>query len=331
MAFRIQVPGLEKFVIHHAPPLHYNSPMIQHPFGNTGFDVSILGFGSAPIGYLNAEQDRVSTILNLMLDSGVNLIDTGASYPGSEQLIAKAIGHRRSEFIIVTKCGGKLPDLTEASWTPALIAKTVDRSLKNLAVDQIDVMLLHSCDLKVLKDGGVIEPLVKARESGKIKFLGYSGDNEAAAYAAGLDDVAVIETSINITDQINLQKVLPICRARNLGVLAKRPIANAAWKDPATQQGIYKSYSKVYTDRLAQMKLTPKDLGFTEADWTEIALRFTLSQPGVHTAIIGTQNPDNARANIALANKGPLTDDVVEKIKEAFAIADPDGHWSGQT
>jgi aryl-alcohol dehydrogenase-like predicted oxidoreductase len=305
--------------------------MIQHPFGNTGFDVSILGFGSAPIGYLNAEQDRVSTILNLMLDSGVNLIDTGASYPGSEQLIAKAIGHRRSEFIIVTKCGGKLPDLTEASWTPALIAKTVDRSLKNLAVDQIDVMLLHSCDLKVLKDGGVIEPLVKARESGKIKFLGYSGDNEAAAYAAGLDDVAVIETSINITDQINLQKVLPICRARNLGVLAKRPIANAAWKDPATQQGIYKSYSKVYTDRLAQMKLTPKDLGFTEADWTEIALRFTLSQPGVHTAIIGTQNPDNARANIALANKGPLTDDVVEKIKEAFAIADPDGHWSGQT
>jgi aryl-alcohol dehydrogenase-like predicted oxidoreductase len=185
--------------------------------------------------------------------------------------------------------------------------------------------------LKTLKDGGLIEPLTKARDAGKIKFLGYSGDNEAAAYAAGLDDVAVIETSINITDQINIEKVLPICRARNLGVLAKRPIANAAWKDPSLQQGLYKAYSKVYTERLAQMKLNPADLGYTDADWTEIALRFTLSQAGVHSALIGTQNIDNARKNIEIAGKGPLPDDVVKKIRDAFTTADPDGRWAGQT
>jgi aryl-alcohol dehydrogenase-like predicted oxidoreductase len=305
--------------------------MLKHPFGKTGFDVSVLGFGSAPIGYLNAEQEKAGAILNFMLDSGVNLFDTGASYPGSEQMIGKALGHRRDEIVVVSKCGGKLPDIAEAMWTPALITKTVDRSLKTLAMDHLDVMLLHSCDLKVLKDGGLIEPLVKAREAGKIKFLGYSGDNEAAAYAAGLDEVAVIETSINIVDQINIEKVLPICRARNLAVLAKRPIANACWKDPATQQGIYKAYSKIYTERLGQMNLKPADLGFTDHEWTEIALRFTLSQPGVHSALIGTQNPENAKANIALAEKGPLPPEVVKKIQSAFHDADPDGRWTGQT
>jgi aryl-alcohol dehydrogenase-like predicted oxidoreductase len=305
--------------------------MEKRPFGNTGFDVSVLGFGSAPIGYLSADQERASAILNLMLDCGVNLIDTGAAYPGSEELIGKAIGHRRSEFFIVTKCGGKLPDLSERMWSPELISKTVDRSLAKLGVEQLDVMLLHSCDLKVLKDGGVIEPLVRAREAGKIKFLGYSGDNEAAAYAAGLDDIAVIETSINVVDQVNLKKVLPVCRERNLGVLAKRPIANAAWKDLSQQQGLYKTYAKVYTERLAATKLKPSDLGFTDADWPEIALRFTLTQPGVHSAIIGTQSLQNARANLALAEKGPLPAEVVEKIQAAFAAADPDGRWTGQT
>ena len=305
--------------------------MEKRLLGKTGYEVSVLGFGSAPIGYLNAEQEKASSILNLLLDSGVNLFDTGASYPGSEQMIGKALGHRRDEIVVVSKCGGKLPDLEEKMWTPEIITKTVDRSLKNLAMDYLDVMLLHSCDLKMLQDGGLIAPLVKARDAGKIRFLGYSGDNDAAAYAAGLDEVAVIETSINLTDQINIHAVLPICRARNLGVLAKRPIANAAWKDISQQQGLYKTYAKTYTDRLAKMQLSPSDLGFTDADWSEIALRFTLSQPGVHSALIGTQNIDNARKNIAITGKGPLPAEVLKKITDAFQTADPDGRWTGQT
>ena len=305
--------------------------MTNRPFGNTGLSVSPLGFGSAPIGYLNADQDRATAILNLMLDGGVNLIDTAAGYPDSEQMIGKAIGHRRGEFVIVSKCGQKLADVEDKNWTPALIEKTVDRSLRNLGVEQLDVMLLHSCDLKTLKDGGVIEPLIRARDAGKIEFVGYSGDNDAAAYAAGLDDIAVIETSVNVVDQVNLDRVLPVCRARNVGVLAKRPIANAAWKDLSQQQGLYKTYAKTYTERLAKTGLTPEALGFGAGDWPEIALRFTLSQPGVHCAIIGTQSEANAAANLALAAKGPLPADVVQKIRDAFHAADPAGAWAGQT
>jgi aryl-alcohol dehydrogenase-like predicted oxidoreductase len=308
--------------------------MKRSRFGRTGFDVSPLGFGAAPIGYLQTERDRVGQILNLLLDNGLNLIDTAASYPGSEEVIAETVGARRDQFVLVTKCGTKLPDLDGEPFSADLVSKTVDRSLRRLRVEQIDVMLLHSCDLKTLQQGDALGALVKAREQGKIKFAGYSGDNEAAAYAAALPDVAVIETSVSIADQRNIDVVLPVARKHDVGVLAKRPVANAAWKDVDQQQGLYKNYAKTYTDRLRQMRLDPAKLGFAgapEEAWPELALRFTFGQPGVHCAIIGTTNPDNARKNIDYAEKGPLPNDVATKIREAFETADLEGTWMGQT
>ena len=98
--------------------------MRKVPFGKTGLDVSVLGFGAAPIGYLDTERERVARILNLMLDAGVNLIDTASNYPGSEEAIADTVGHRRGEYVLVSKCGPKLPDLEERAWSPELIGKT---------------------------------------------------------------------------------------------------------------------------------------------------------------------------------------------------------------
>jgi len=306
--------------------------MRKTPFGKTGYSVSPLGFGAAPVGYLKTEQERIARILNLLLDSGVNLLDTAASYPGSEQAIGKAVGHRRKEFVLVSKCGGKLPDVSAAPWSEANITATVDRALKNLQTDHLDVMLLHSCDEAELRKGHALAALVKARDAGKIRFAGYSGDNAAAACAAELPDIAVVETSISIADQVNIDLVLPKAQKHQIGVLAKRPIANAAWKELKDQKGLYQGYAKTYHDRLRKMQLDPAKLGFTGPHaWSELALRFTLSQPGVHCAIIGTTNPDNAKANIELVEKGPLPADVIAKVRQAFAAADADLSWTGQT
>ena len=95
--------------------------------------------------------------------------------------------------------------------------------------------------------------------------------------------------------QLNIDAVLPKAAANRAGVLAKRPLANAAWKDPDRQPGMYKSYASTYTQRLAKMGLDPAELGFPgppETVWPELALRFTLGQPDVHCAIIGTTNPE---------------------------------------
>ena len=307
----------------------------QVPFGKTGFQVSQLGFGAAPAAYLGTDEQQAVDTINRLLDGGMNVLDTAASYPGSESFLGKHFSARRKDYVLVSKCGGKIPESDAPAWSAALIEASVDRSLRQLNTDVIDVMLLHSCDLKTLQKGEALGALIEARKAGKIRFAGYSGDNEAVAWAAEHPEIAVIEMSVNLVDQINLEQALPHARANDIGVIAKRPIANAGWKDASQQPGMYKSYAAEYTKRFAQLKLTPADVGFGNAPpeqaWPEIALRFTLSFPGVHTAIIGTTNPKHADANLRFVQNGPLPPDVVEKIRAAYRRADPRGQWKGQT
>lgn len=310
--------------------------METRSFGKTGLEVSVLGFGGAPIGYLETEQRQVAEILALLLDRGVNVIDTAASYPGSEEAIGKAVAGRRDEYVLISKCGQAFEDLPGEAWSPEVITATVDRSLRRLQTDRLDVMLLHSCDLATLQQGDALGALLQARDAGKVRFIGYSGDNEAAAWAAEQADVAVIETSINLCDHANIDLVLPRAKAHQVGVIAKRPIANAAWKDLSEQRGIYTDYARTYSERLAKMRITPADLGFDgpagEA-WSKLALRFTLSFPEVQTAIIGSTNPRHVEANLATAAEGPLSPDAVSKLREAFRRAESEAgeRWWGQT
>ena len=310
--------------------------MEMRGFGKTGLEVSALGFGGGPVGYLETDRQEVADILNTILDRGVNLIDTAAAYAGSEEAIGGAIGHRRDDYVLVSKCGRSYDDIEGEAWSAQCIEQTIDRSLRRLKTDHLDVMLLHSCDLEVLQRGEAVGALVKARDAGKIRFAGYSGDNEAAVHAVGLDDIAVLETSVNICDQANIDTVLPKAVANNVGVLAKRPIANAAWRDVSEQRGMYANYAKTYTERLARMAVAPADLGFpgdAAAAWSEIALRFTLSQPGVTTAIVGTTRTANVDRNLTVQAKGALPENVVSELRAAFKRAESAAGeaWLGQT
>ena len=295
--------------------------------GATGLPATAVGFGGAPFALLGVPAASSDPLLGALLDLGVALVDTAACYRDSETAIGRAIGARRDQYTLVSKCGHQVGDETAEPWSAALIAASVDRSLRRLRTDHIDVMLLHSCTLEVLQRGEALEALRQARAAGKIRFAGYSGDNEAATWAAQQPDVAVIETSISIADQHNIDGVLAVAQRRNLGVLAKRPIANAAWKQPQQQPGFYRDYSSIYHQRLAKMGLSLEQLGYAGAGapdeiWPELALRFTLSQPGVHTAIVGTTNPNHVAANIAAAEKGALPAAQVAAIRTAFAAAE---------
>lgn len=299
--------------------------MDKRPFGKTAIDVTPLGFGAAPIGYLETEQQQIAEILAFLLDQGLNVIDTAAAYAGSEEAIGRAVADRRDEYVLVSKCGRAMADVPGESWSPDVIRGTVDRSLRRLRTDRLDVMLLHSCDQATLERGDTIGALVEAQQAGKVRFIGYSGDNEAAAYAAGVDAVTVIETSLNICDQRNIDLILPVTQQHNVGVIAKRPIANAAWKPQSQQRGLYADYAAEYADRLQAMRLDISDVGFNgpaEEVWPELALRFTLSLEGVHTAIVGTTNPRHLKANLAAAEKGPLPQEIVEQLRNAFLNAE---------
>ncbi|HEY3414482.1 MAG TPA: aldo/keto reductase [Armatimonadota bacterium] len=299
------------------------SKMEKHAFGRTGLSVSGLGFGGAPIGYLETDQQRISVVLNELLDAGVNVIDTAASYAGSEEAIGRAVGHRRADYVLVSKCGQAFDDVPGEAWSPAVISATVDRALRRLKTDHLDVMLLHSCTLEVLQKGEALGALIGARDAGKIRFAGYSGDNDAAAFAAASPEVTVVEMSINICDQSNIDRALAVAREHHVGVIAKRPVANTAWRPLDSLDGMYQAYAKAYHERFGAMGMTLEELGLDPSitDWTQVALLFTLAQPGIATAIVGTTNPDNARRNVETLARGPLPEEAVAKIRAAFRSA----------
>ncbi|MFO0827818.1 MAG: aldo/keto reductase [Phycisphaerales bacterium] len=303
----------------------------RRPFGSTGLAVSPIAFGSAPVGLLQAERDAATRLVNRLLDEGVNLIDTAAAYMGAEEFLGDAVAHRRSEFILVTKCGA---DMTSKGWeqstTKAELAAHIDRSLKRLKTDVIDVMLVHSLPLDVLKQGWPFEALADALAAGKIRFGGYSGDNEAAAWAVRQPGISVLETSVSLVDQANIDAVLPLTPKCGTGVMSKRSIANACWRAPEDHYERYQGYVAPYRQRFAALALDRGAIAPEVGGWAELAVRFTLSFPQVHTAIVGGTSIDRALEILRCAAKGPLPPGAVSAIRAAFAKARTSGgDWSG--
>lgn len=297
--------------------------MEKRQLGKTDMHVTVLGYGGAEVGFQNETVETVTALLNAALDAGLNVIDTAECYNTSEELIGSAVSDRRGEFYLFTKCGHAsgidLPD-----WDPQLLEQSIDRSLKRLRTDHVDLVQLHTCSEEKLRQAEVIEVLRRARDAGKTRYIGYSGDSLAAKYAIECGAFDTLQTSVNIADQECLDLTLPLAVQHNIGVIAKRPIANACWR---TGEKPTNSYQHTYWDRLQalQYPFLTGDLGESIAT----ALRFTLGTPGVHTAIVGTANPERWAKNAELARRGPLPDSEYAAIRERWhAVAQPD--WIGQ-
>ena len=182
--------------------------MEKRLYGNTGMNVSVLGFGGAEIGFSGASTESVDKLLGSALDAGLNVIDTAECYKISEELIGKTVSHRRDDYYLFTKCG-HASGFEQADWDPKLLELSINRSLERLNTEYVDVIHLHSCSEEVLRQGEVIEVLQRAKQQGKTRFIGYSGDHKAALYAvqSGLFDS--LETSINIADQEAIELTIP--------------------------------------------------------------------------------------------------------------------------
>jgi aryl-alcohol dehydrogenase-like predicted oxidoreductase len=123
--------------------------MERRRLGNTDLVVSVLGFGGSEIGYQGATGATVARLLTGALDAGLNVIDTAECYDDSEILIGKAVGGRRREFYLFTKCGHGAG--WRANWRPKALGKSIERSLERLGTDHLDLIQLHSCSLAELR------------------------------------------------------------------------------------------------------------------------------------------------------------------------------------
>ncbi|HXM32108.1 MAG TPA: aldo/keto reductase, partial [Chthoniobacterales bacterium] len=178
--------------------------MEKRQLGRTDMQVTVLGFGGAEIGFEGAAEDTVARLLNSALDAGLNVIDTGECYEGSEELIGKTASHRRNDYYLFTKCGHPRGVGSE-DWSPASLLESIERSLRRLRTDRLDLIQLHSCSESVLRKGDAISALQTAREKGYARYIGYSGDSLAAKYAVECGAFDTLQTSINIADQEPLE------------------------------------------------------------------------------------------------------------------------------
>jgi aryl-alcohol dehydrogenase-like predicted oxidoreductase len=297
--------------------------MEKRTLGKTDMRVGALGFGGSEIGYGQAAVETVERLLGDALDAGLNVIDTAECYVTSEELIGRAVAHRRADFYLFTKCGHasgiELPD-----WDARLLEQSIERSLNRLRTDHIDLLQLHSCSEEALRQGDVIEVLRRAREAGKTRYIGYSGDGRAALYAVECGAFDTLQTSINIADQEPLELTLPPARARGLGIIAKRPLANAVWKNTERPGD---PYVQPYWDRLQQLDY--EFLRDNAAGAIATALRFTLGVPGVATAIVGTEKPGRWRQNAAMIEAGALDAAEFEAIRARWAER-AGADWTGE-
>jgi aryl-alcohol dehydrogenase-like predicted oxidoreductase len=298
--------------------------MERRRLGRTDMVVSPLGFGGSEIGYESVSRADVTRLLDAALDAGLNVIDTAECYVDSEALIGAAVRGRRREVFLFTKCGHPRGFGT-GDWRPASLLRSIERSLGRLGADVVDLVQLHSCSEAELRRGDAIAALETARERGMTRYIGYSGDGPAARYAVETGRFDTLQVSVSVADQEAIDLVLPDATARGLGVIAKRPLANAAWK---TGRKPREAYHQEYWRRLQAL-----DYDFLRRPLPEsigTALRFTLSVAGVHTAIVGTTRSGRWSENAALLGAGPLPPAELAAIRRRWhEVARPD--WRGQT
>jgi len=293
--------------------------------GKTGLMVSPLGLGLAEITrHKETETDEDGgRVLNAALDCGINFLDTAACYGQTEEIIGRTVAHRRDEYVLASKCGHVTGGATGEPWTARTIEESIDRSLRRLRTDHLDVVQLHSCDVDVLERGKVIEAVVRAKDAGKTRFAGYSGDNEAARWAIDSGHFQTLQTSYSVTDQYARRHLLGPAAEAGMGVIVKRPVANGAWGKPSSPS----SYADEYFSRaqaMAEMGPVPGE----PDDPILLALGFIFASPEVSTAIVGTHNASHLLANVTMVEEAlPIPAEAVDELRRRFDLVG--GDWPG--
>ncbi|MFW6174996.1 MAG: aldo/keto reductase [Chloroflexota bacterium] len=286
--------------------------------GTTGLHVSRLGLGLAEIGQELADRpEEAERLLNTALDRGINFLDTAAMYGPSEEMIGKYVSARRDWVVLATKAGQATAGYGGEDWTYRTVADSIDRSLRRLRTTNIDLVQLHSCGVDVLKRGEAIRALQDARQAGKARFIGYSGDNEAAEWAveSGLFDT--LQTTFNLLDQRAATRLFPRARENKMGIIAKRPIANSAWGAPPDASKPTRRWDDIHPRAQAMQAMGP--LPGAPEDRIELALGFTLAHKEVDSAIVGTKSPEHLQSNVRMyERRPPLRRETVHELRRRF-------------
>ena len=299
--------------------------------GRTGLHVTTLGFGALELRDMVAGVGRPLTrgqperILNAILDAGINYIDVAVDYGEAEEHIGMCISSRRQEFFLASKCGCPL-DVTRFAphertrfgvplprlhdYSRKNIMDAVHQSLRRMRTDYLDIVQFHfSPAREILEHEGAIETLYDLQRAGKVRFLGCSSilPNLTDHIAMGVFDVLQIPYSAL---QPEHEAAITKAARGGAGIVIRGGVARG---EPGAGQGaadVWKLWEHAKMDELLE-----------DMSATQFLLRFTLTNPDVHTTVVGTLNPVHLHENVAAVLQGPLPAAVYAETKRRLAAA----------
>ena len=316
--------------------------MQYRTFGRLGWQVSSIGFGGWAIGGgwgAQAEDDSVKA-LHAALDLGCNFIDTAQVYGDgrSERIIAQVLGERRrsnpnERVYVATKippAPGAWPpspyDSIEERYPERYLWEGLERSLRDLKVDCLDLVQLHTWTRAWNRAPAALETLRKFQKEGKLLGIGIStpeqDQNSLIDLMRGgwLDAVQVI---YNVFDQEPAAEFLPVAAEHNVGVIVRVALDESSLGGKLTPQTKFApdDFRSNYfagdrlTRTIARVERARKDVGDKEGDLPTVALKFALKPPAVSTVIPGIRNVDQAKRNCAVSDAPPLSDELERKLR----------------
>jgi aryl-alcohol dehydrogenase-like predicted oxidoreductase len=315
--------------------------MKYRALGRTGWKVSEISFGAWAIGGTWGKvYDRESlAALHAALDGGVNLFDTADVYGDghSEQLLAKLKKERKEDFYIATKAGRRLNPHTADGYNRANLTAFVERSLKNLDTDAVDLLQLHCPPTEVYyrpEVFGVLGDLVKA---GKLRYYGVSVEKiEEALKAIEYPGVQTVQVIFNIFRQRPAELFFPEAQRRRVGILARVPLASGLLSGKMTRERQFEpddhrnfnrhgeafdrgeTFAGVDLETGLRVVEDLKALAPAGVTMAQLALRWILESPAVTCAIPGAKRPAQVMENIAASGLGPLSRDTRKKIRAIY-------------
>ncbi len=310
--------------------------MQYRKFGRTGWDVSEIGYGMWGMAGWSGSDDTESLFsLQRAIDLGCNFFDTAWVYGNghSEKLLGQVLKANSTEKLYVAT---KVPPRNNAwpapansalddNYPPEHITEFVDKSLRNLGLETLDLIQLHSWNDRWLEDSRIAPVLENLKTSGKVRAVGLSLNrwqpwNGVKAVRAGLAES--VQVIYNIFDQNPEDQLFPECRERNVAVIARVPLdegsltgtltASSRWPENDWRNKYFSRENLSETLKRVDALKALLPAGMT---LPELALRFILSNPDVSTTIPGMRKTGNVEANLAISERGPLPAELLAELR----------------
>jgi aryl-alcohol dehydrogenase-like predicted oxidoreductase len=312
--------------------------MNYRTLGRTGLKVSEVGYGAWGIGakqWIGATDEESARALDRAIDLGLNFIDTALAYGDghSERIVGQVAKRRKEKVFVATKIPPKNRrwpaerNIPVGEVFPAdYVVSSTEQSLKNLGLETIDLQQLHVWTDEFSRAGDWLPAIEKLRKQGKIRHFGISlgehtPENGLEAVETGLVDT--VQVIYNIFDQGPEDRLFPLCRKLNVGILARVPFDEGGLTGKVTPGSSFPKddwrnfYFKGDRKRevFERVQKIVADLGIPLERLPETALRFALTPPEVSTVIPGMRSVRNAEANCRTGDGRGLSPDLVAKLR----------------